>query len=138
MCAAAALRAHPGLHVGEHVEDGSAAGVAVTEEGLLGGLHVVGVQAQLLLNFLDDRAAARVHQEVVEGRLEVGDVVLVHHTLDLHSACTVISKQPPRDFQPIQRLSRFSNRYGRSACARSLKSSHKEILLMGHVVMLER
>ena len=77
---------HPGLHVGEDIEDGSAAGVAVTEQGLLGGLHMRGVQAQLLLDFLDDRTAAGVHQEVVKRRPEVGDVVLVHHTLDLRRA----------------------------------------------------
>jgi hypothetical protein len=57
------------------------AGVAKVEQGRPAGLRVVRGEAEVLLNALDYRAAARVDAEVLHAALEVRHIVL--HFRDL-------------------------------------------------------
>ena len=63
---------------------GGSRGVAEAVEGVLGWLALGGCKGQLLLHFVNDSAATRVQQEVLEGLVELGHVCLVHDHLDLH------------------------------------------------------
>ena len=60
--------------------NGGGGDIAIAEEGIARGLHVLGRQAQLLLHAVDDPAAARVDAEVLKGPAEVW-----HVCLDLHA-----------------------------------------------------
>jgi len=74
----AVAAAHPalGLDVGELVPEGAAGGVAEAVQRHAGRLHVARRQLQVLLQLVDDGAAARVDAEVLERQLEVRDVGL--------------------------------------------------------------
>ena len=67
-----------------HAPGGGSRGVAEAVQGILGGLALCRRQAQLLLHLVNDGAAARVQQEVLERIVELGHVRLVHHHLHLH------------------------------------------------------
>ena len=59
--------------------------VAVSVQGLLRGLGLLGGQLQLLFNLLNDAPPASVYTEVLKGLLKVWDVCLHLHLQDLQS-----------------------------------------------------
>ena len=86
--------------MGGQVPGGGRRGVAEAVQGVLGGLALGRSQAELLLHLVDDGAAAGVQQEVLKGAVELGDVVLGRHHLQLHTSHTglqaVMVSQPTR------------------------------------------
>lgn len=63
----------------EGAPDGRGGGVAVAEEGVLGGVHVLSAELELLLDLLNDGAATGVYADVVKSHAEVGNVGLHLH-----------------------------------------------------------
>mmetsp|Transcript_23803 Transcript_23803/g.34627 ORF Transcript_23803/g.34627 Transcript_23803/m.34627 type:complete len:405 (-) Transcript_23803:588-1802(-) len=66
------------FHVLHLIPDGGGRGVPVVPQGSPGGLGVVGLQLQVLLNAVNHRPAPGMDAEVVNPALEVRDVVLGH------------------------------------------------------------
>ena len=80
--AVALLDAAAVLDVGKDVPRRGGRGVAKPRERLLGGRGQLGGEAQRGLELVDDAAAARVQQKVLEGLLEVRHVRLVARGLE--------------------------------------------------------